>query len=95
MDPDKLLRLEEAGWKIGTIKELLDLTDDDMEIIELRLVCHRVIKALRETIVERDEAKEVIGLLGKQIQTMLKERDEALKERDVLARNYSNAIGPR
>ncbi len=76
MDKTLLRELKEAGFEVGTIKDFLNLTDEDMEVVALRLMAHRLLKALRETIVERDEAKEVIGLLGKRIETMLKDGDE-------------------
>ncbi len=37
MDKEKLRRLERDGWKIGTVKELLGLSDREMEQIELKV----------------------------------------------------------
>ncbi len=71
MDEAKRRELERAGFKVGDIQALLKLSDEDMEVIGLRLVCHRTLKALREVIVERDEAKEVIGQLGETIKNLL------------------------
>lgn len=44
MDTEKRKRLEAAGWKVGTVKDLFDLTDEDMEVIEARIVQERAIK---------------------------------------------------
>ncbi len=37
MDKEKIKRLEEAGWIVGDIKQLFDLTDEDIAFIEKRL----------------------------------------------------------
>lgn len=38
MDETKKQRLEEHGWKIGTVKEFLGLSPEEEAWIELRLV---------------------------------------------------------
>ncbi len=40
-------KLEAAGFKVGTVQEFLDLTDEDMEIIEMRVALARSLKNLR------------------------------------------------
>ena len=37
MDKAKQKRLEAAGWKVGTVAEFLQLSDEESAIIELRL----------------------------------------------------------
>lgn len=38
MDAKTKRRLEEDGWKIGSVKEFLNLTDEDVRAIEERRV---------------------------------------------------------
>lgn len=45
MDKNKKKRLEAAGWKVGTIKEFLDLTDEEVQYIEVK---YRLSKLLQE-----------------------------------------------
>jgi len=52
MNKRQLKALEAAGWKSGTIQELLDLSDEDMEIIEIRLVNTSLWKGLRKVLDE-------------------------------------------
>jgi hypothetical protein len=37
MELIKRQRLEAAGWKVGTVAELLDTSVEEMELIEIRL----------------------------------------------------------
>lgn len=48
MDAKKRKRLEAAGWKTGTVQELLGLTDAEAAYVELRLALSRLLRALRE-----------------------------------------------
>ena len=50
MDEAKRKRLEAEGWKSGTVQDLFELTDEDMEVIEKR------IEALKER--KRQEEQE-------------------------------------
>lgn len=34
MDPKKKKRLEDAGWKFGSVQEFLELSDEDMTLVE-------------------------------------------------------------
>jgi DNA-binding XRE family transcriptional regulator len=47
MKPEKRKRLEAAGWKVGTVREFLDLTDEETALIELKLDLARAVKAER------------------------------------------------
>ena len=40
-------RLQEAGFKTTTVKDFLDLTDEDMEYIEMKVRLSRFLKAHR------------------------------------------------
>jgi DNA-binding XRE family transcriptional regulator len=48
MKKQKRARLEAAGWKVGTVQELLGLSDDEMEFIELKLALARSLRNRRE-----------------------------------------------
>ena len=59
IDPDKRSRLERAGFQLGTIKEFLDLTDEELQVIDLMLgVELKLWKALRKALAERDRARQ-------------------------------------
>jgi DNA-binding XRE family transcriptional regulator len=48
MKKAKRARLEAAGWKVGTVQELLGLSDEEMEFIELKLALARSLRSRRE-----------------------------------------------
>ena len=41
MDESKTAKLERAGWKLGTPKEFLGLTDEEAALIEIKLALAR------------------------------------------------------
>ena len=47
MRDDKKRRLEAKGWKVGGIKDLLGLSDDEVAYIELKLKLGRSVKVKR------------------------------------------------
>jgi ribosome-binding protein aMBF1 (putative translation factor) len=47
MRAEKRKRLEAKGWKVGSVKEFLDLSDQETAYIELRLKLARGLKARR------------------------------------------------
>ena len=47
MRAEKRKRLEAKGWKVGTPKELLNLTDEEAAYVELRLKLAEGLKARR------------------------------------------------
>ena len=47
MNKAKRKRLEAAGWVVGDIKQLLDLTDEDVSFIEVRLALASRVKVVR------------------------------------------------
>jgi DNA-binding XRE family transcriptional regulator len=62
MKRQKKVRLEAAGWKIGSAKEFLGLTDAEAAIVELKL---ELAKALREQRARRKMTQEQAGrMLG-------------------------------
>lgn len=44
MNSEKHKRLVKKGWKIGTVKEFLNLTDEEAAYIELKLKLSRNLK---------------------------------------------------
>ncbi len=47
MDKAKRAKLEAAGWKIGSVQDFLELTDEEAEIIEIRLSLAAALKQRR------------------------------------------------
>ena len=37
MTPEKRKRLEDAGWKVGTVAEMLELSPEDEAVIEVKV----------------------------------------------------------
>ena len=48
MNPAKLKRLHAAGWKTGSVKEFLQLSDEEAMLVELRLSLADAVKASRQ-----------------------------------------------
>jgi DNA repair ATPase RecN len=48
MEPTKRQKLEAAGGKIITVAEFLDLSPEEMEMIEIRLSLSKLLKKFRE-----------------------------------------------
>jgi ribosome-binding protein aMBF1 (putative translation factor) len=48
MHKAKQKRLEAAGWKIGDYADFLGLTDEERQLVELRINVSRTIRQLRE-----------------------------------------------
>src|ERR1041385_6453730 len=47
MDPRKKELLEEAGWKVGTVAEYLNLTPEESSLVEMKVQLSNLIKARR------------------------------------------------
>ncbi len=47
MNAKKRKSLEAAGWRFGDVKELLQLSDAEMEIVETRVRLARAVRTLR------------------------------------------------
>jgi DNA-binding transcriptional regulator YiaG len=48
MNKEKKKALESAGFRVGTVQEFLGLTDEESQIVELRVALGRRVRALRE-----------------------------------------------
>jgi len=48
MDPIKRQKLEAAGWKVGTVAELLQLTSEEEAIVEIRVSLSKSLRKLRQ-----------------------------------------------
>ena len=47
MKKDKKARLERAGWKVGTVRELLGLSKAEEALVELKLILSRGLRERR------------------------------------------------
>ncbi|MFI5352328.1 MAG: XRE family transcriptional regulator [Candidatus Binatales bacterium] len=47
MEKRKKRRLEAAGWKVGSAEDFLGLSDDEVELVELKLGLARAVKEKR------------------------------------------------
>ena len=62
MKQEKRRRLEAQGWKFGSAKDFLGLTDEDVEYIELHLSLAALLKERRESVgYTQTEVAELIG----------------------------------
>jgi ribosome-binding protein aMBF1 (putative translation factor) len=59
MKSSKRKRLERAGFKVGTVQDFLDLSDEEMALIELKVRLVEMLKSARKTkrITQHDLAK--------------------------------------
>ncbi len=48
MNEDKRQALEAAGWVVGDAEDFLDLTSEERQLVELRVVVSRAVRVLRE-----------------------------------------------
>ena len=62
MQESKRRRLEESGWKIGTVEEFLGLTSEEVTLIEIKL-------ALSESLRERRKQQMTQSQLAQKIQS--------------------------
>src|SRR5262249_41366492 len=62
MKPEKRKRLGAAGWKVGTVREFLNLSDEEPALIELKLDLARAVKTERiRRKMTRDESGTMLG----------------------------------
>lgn len=47
MKKSKIAKLEKAGWKVGTAKDFLKLTDEEVAFIEMKLALAKYLKDKR------------------------------------------------
>lgn len=59
MDTAKRKKLEAAGWREGTVAELLDLTREEATFIEVKLALARFLREVRENrkLTQREAAR--------------------------------------
>ena len=55
MDDSKKRRLESQGWKLGTVKDFLELTPEEATLIEIRLALSKNLKARRQKLMTQKE----------------------------------------
>jgi len=48
MDEKKRERLETHGWKVGTVAEFLELTEEEAALVEIKLALSRSLRQRRE-----------------------------------------------
>lgn len=48
MDAAKKKRLQDAGWRVGSVQEFLGLSDAEAELVEMRVALGTGLKARRE-----------------------------------------------
>jgi DNA-binding XRE family transcriptional regulator len=49
METTKRQRLEDSGWRVGTVEDFLDLSPVEAELIELKLALTQKLKEIRES----------------------------------------------
>jgi len=49
MKPAKRKKLEQAGFKVGSVQEFLDLSDEEMALIDLKVRLVKVLRSARES----------------------------------------------
>lgn len=62
MKPEKRKRLERKGWKVGSTGEFLELTPQEVALVELRLKLADAVKLLRKD--KHLTQAQLAGLLG-------------------------------
>ncbi len=60
MDEAKRKRLEEKGWKVGTVSEFLELSKEETALIEIKLALSRKLKERRQKLMTQTELAEKI-----------------------------------
>ena len=55
MDELKKQRLESQGWKVGTVKDFLELTHEEATLIEIRHALSKNLKARRQKLMTQKE----------------------------------------
>ena len=86
MNEAKTGKLERAGWKLGTLKEFLGLTDEEAALIEIKFALARGIKERRRSLrlTQEDLAKQ---LRSSQSRIAKMEASDATVSMDFLVRS--------
>ena len=48
MKNTKIAKLKKAGWKVGTVQDFLELTDEEVGLIEMKLALSKYLKDRRK-----------------------------------------------
>lgn len=79
MDPKKRKKLEADGWRVGTVQELLDLTDAEVELIDMHI---RLIDEIKRRLSARHISQ---AALAKELGTSASRLSNMLAGREVSA----------
>jgi hypothetical protein len=55
MEQAKRQRLEAKGWKVGTVSEFIELTQEESALIEIKLALSRSLKERRQGLITQGE----------------------------------------
>ncbi len=55
MDQAKIERLEAKGWKVGSVSDFLDLTDEESVLVEIKLALSQNLKERRQKLMTQCE----------------------------------------
>jgi DNA-binding XRE family transcriptional regulator len=61
MDEEKKKRLEEKGWKVGTVSDFLGLTKEEITLIEIKLALSSNLKKRQQKLMTQKELAEKIN----------------------------------
>ena len=61
MEQNKRQKLEEKGWKVGTVFDFLDLSAEEEILIEIKLVPSRSLKERRKSLMTQSDLAEKIN----------------------------------
>ena len=85
MDPEKRRRLEEAGFRIGTVAEFLELSPEESELVEVKVALSQAVRQQRCTSnLSQSQLAERLGSSQSRIAKM--ERGDAGVSLDLLMR---------
>jgi len=62
MDKNKIKLLESKGWKVGSVKDFLELSEEEVAYIELKLSLSRLVKEIR--LKRKLTQNEIAALIG-------------------------------
>ena len=60
MDKKTRIRLEEKGWKVGTVSDFLELSPEEEILVEIKLALSRSLKERRQSFMTQSELAEKI-----------------------------------
>ncbi len=61
MEETKKGLLESKGWKIGTVSDFLELTPEEIILVEIKLALSKSLKSQRQKIITQSELANKIG----------------------------------